>query len=116
MEIGKFNQKIIIQKKTIISDNIGNQTEKWINFHECWAEVNGVYGREYWQARQANEEKTINFKIRCCKKIEYLNSTDFRIFFRNANYDIQVVNNEFFGDKFLRIKAISEYDRRSENE
>ena len=116
MEIGKFNQKITIRQKTIISDKIGNQSEKWTDFHTCWAEVNGVYGREYWQARQANEEKTINFKIRYCEKLKNLNSTDFRIFFRDVNYDIQVVNNEFFGDKFLNIKAISEYDRRNNDE
>lgn len=116
MEIGKLNQRITIQKKTIISDKIGYQSEEWTDFHTCWAEVNGVYGREYWQARQTNEEKTINFRIRYCKILENLNSTDFRIFFRNTSYDIQVVNNEFFGDRFLYIKAISEYDRSESHE
>ena len=115
MEIGKLNQRIIIRKKSVIFDKIGDNSEKWTDFFSCWAEVRGVSGREYWQARQANEEKTINFKVRFCEKIRNLNSTDYRIFFRNTNYDIQSVDNEFFTDRFICIKAVSEYERSGDN-
>lgn len=116
MEIGKLNRRITILQKSTTSDKIGNQPEKWTKFYTCWAEVKIVSGREYWQARQDNEEKTTNFKIRYCKKLENLNSTDFIILFRNVRYNIQVVDNEFFGDRFLNIKTISVYDRGTENE
>ncbi len=110
MEIGTFNKKITIQKKEVIEDGIGNQSDKWIDFHSCWAEVKEIYGREYWEARQTNEEKTIKFTIRYCKKLENINSTDYRIFFKGNQYDIYVVNNKS-SNRYIYIKAISEYDR-----
>lgn len=115
-EIGTLNQRITIQKKETITDSIGNQSEKWTDFFSCWAEVREIQGREYYDARQVNMEKTLNFKIRYCKKLENLNSTDYRISFKGNCFDISTANNVSFGNQFIKIKAINEYDRGESHE
>lgn len=109
-DIGKLNQRISIQKKTVISDDIGNQTEEWTKVHDCWAAVNTVSGREFWAARQQNEENTVNFKVRYCKKIAEIGTVDYRIIFHNKIYDIISVDNMLFADSLINVKAVMHND------
>lgn len=109
-DIGKLNQRISIQKKTVISDSIGNQTEEWTKVHDCWAAVNTVSGREFWAARQQNEENTVNFKVRYCKKIAEIGTVDYRIIFHNKIYDIIAVDNMLFADSLINVKAVIHND------
>lgn len=109
-DIGKLNQRISIQKKTVISDGIGNQTEEWTKVHDCWAAVNTVSGREFLAARQQNEENTVNFKVRHCKKIAEIGTVDYRIIFHNKIYDIISVDNMLFADSLINVKAVMHND------
>lgn len=103
---GELNKRITIEKKTIEIDDLQNQTEKWTEFHKCWSAVNGVSGREYWQAREQHEENAVNFKIRYCKKLDELNTTDFRVVFQDKIYDISSIDNVFFADNIVNLKAL----------
>lgn len=105
-DTGKLNQRIMIQHKTVTADEIGNQTVEWADFHSCWAAVKGVSGREYWQAREQHEENTVNFKIRYCRKLKELGTTDFRIKFGDRLYDITSADNIQFADSLINIKAV----------
>lgn len=105
-DTGKLNQRITIQKKTVDTDNIGNQISEWVEFHSCWSAVYGVSGREYWQAREQHEENTVNFKIRYCKKLKELDAVNFRIKFRDKIYDITSVDNIQAADSLVNIKAV----------
>ena len=67
VDIGRLDKRITIQRQDVITDTEGNQTQEWTDFHSCWASVNGVTGREYWQARQSHEENTVNFS---CQRSE----------------------------------------------
>ena len=46
-DTGKLNQRITIQRNSVTTDDIGNQTAEWSDFHSCWADAYGVSGREY---------------------------------------------------------------------
>lgn len=105
-DVGRLDKRIVIQKhEKISSDKIGNQTSVWTDYHKCWAEIKGLYGREYWAAREQHEENTVTFKIRYCKKLKELNTFEFRILFNGKIYDIQNPNNLQFADSLLLIKA-----------
>lgn len=103
---GELNQRILIMKKTVSTDEIGNQFESWTDFYKCWSAVNGLSGREYWQAKEQHQEDTANFKIRYCKKLNEINTHDFKIIFKEKSYDIQSVDNVFFADNLVNIKAV----------
>lgn len=105
---GRMNKRIAIQMLETKEDKIGNQTPSWTDFHKCWANVNGVSGKEYWQARQQNEEQIISFRIRYCRKLSELNSFDYRILYRGDTYNIQYIDNLLQADSLLIIKAKKE--------
>jgi len=107
-DTGRMNKRIVIQKLGTEADKIGNQKSVWTDFHKCWANVNGVSGKEYWQARQQNEEKIVNFRIRYCHNLSGLNLSDYRILYHGEAYDIQYIDNLFQADSLLIIKARKE--------
>lgn len=107
-DTGRMDKRIVIQKRYDDADEIGNQISQWNDFHKCWASVNGVSGKEYWQARQQNEEQIVSFKIRYCRKLLKLNSYDYHILYNGETYNIQYIDNLFQADSLLIIKAKKE--------
>lgn len=107
-DTGRMDKRIVIQMLATEEDKIGNQASLWTDFHKCWANVNGVSGKEYWQARQQNEEQVISFRIRYCRKLSELNSFDYRILYRGDTYNIQHIDNLLQADSLLIIKAKKE--------
>ena len=105
VNIGKLNKRITIQRHTVTQDEEGNQMQEWTTFHSCWAAVNGISNREYWNARQQQEENIINFKIRFCDSLKALNKKDYRIIFDGRTYDIVFIDNVLFADSILNIKG-----------
>lgn len=106
IDTGKFNQRIIFQKQEHFSDKIGNQSTDIHDFYCCWANVQSVSGREYWEAREQHEENTFSFKVRFCRKLAEINKTDYFIKYRNKIFDITDINNLQASDSVLIIKAI----------
>lgn len=41
MDIALLNQKITIQKNTVVVDDIGNHISKWDDFYSCYATISG---------------------------------------------------------------------------
>ncbi len=105
-DTGKLNQRITIQRQKTVFDEIGNQTSEWTDFHSCWAAVNGLSGREYWEARQQNAENTVNFKIRYCQKLAELDTVGFQILFRDKIYNITSIDNQLFANSLINIKGV----------
>lgn len=106
VDTGKLDKRIYIQKKVIVSDKSKNQIATWVDYYSCWSAVNGLSGREYWQAREQHEENTINFKVRYCKLLDAVNTTDYRLIFDKKVYDIISIDNVFFADSLINLKAV----------
>lgn len=106
VDIGRLDKRITIQRQDVIIDTEGNQTQEWTDFHSCWASVNGLSGREYWQARQSHEENTVNFKVRFCAALKAINTVDYRIVFGGRIYNIEHIDNVLFADSLLNIKGV----------
>lgn len=106
VDIGKLDKRITIQHHTVTQDEEGNQMQEWTDFHSCWAAVNGISNREYWNARQQHEENIVNFKIRFCNALKLLNKTDYRIVFDGRIYNIVLIDNVLFADSILNVKGV----------
>ncbi len=104
-DTSRMDKRIVIQMRFDKEDEIGNRLTAWEDFHKCWANVGGVSGKEFWQARQQNEEQIVSFKIRYCRKLSGLNSYDYRILYHGETYNIQYIDNLFRADSLLIIKA-----------
>lgn len=114
MNAGTFKDKIIIQKKIVDIDNIGQQVEKWQDYFITFAYVNNlVLGvKELWEAVQQGSEKTVEFITRYCIKLSELDCVNYRIMFRNHIYDIIFIDNIQYKNNLLKMRAIV----REENE
>lgn len=106
VDIGKLNQRIVIEQRRVLKDAEGNEQQEWFPYHSCWAAVNGVSNREYWQAREQHEENIVSFKVRYCNRLKAMNKTDFRIVFRGRIYDIVMIDNMLFADSLLNLKGV----------
>ena len=72
----------------------------------CYAAVNGVSQRDYWNARQQHEENTVIFRMRCCSALKLLNTVDYRIVCSGLIYDITGIDNVLFADSVLNIRGV----------
>ena len=106
VDIGKLDKRVTIQRHIVTQDEVGNEQQEWVDYHSCWAAVNGVSNKEYWEAREQHEENTVNFKVRFCNKLSALNKIDYRIVFANRYYDITDIDNMLFADSLLNIKGV----------
>lgn len=105
-DIGRLDRRITIQKQSVGFDSIGNQKTVLTDFHNCWAAVSGVSGREYWEAREQHEENTLSFKIRYCRKLADIDKINYFIRYNGKVYDITDINNLNAADSLLIIKAV----------
>lgn len=106
MNAGAYREKIIIQKKSVVSDDIGQQSEKWSDFFVCHAYVNNISGKEFWEAAQQNAERTVNFIVRYCSILADINTVDYQIIFHGCIYDITFIDNIQYRNQTLKIRAM----------
>ncbi|WP_018249848.1 phage head closure protein [Orenia marismortui] len=86
----KPRRKIIIQKKTITTDEWENQVEDWVDWRIIWGQRLELFGSEYYAAAQIGEEKTIKFKIRYVTFLEEVDTVKFRIIYKDKEiFDIK---------------------------
>jgi SPP1 family predicted phage head-tail adaptor len=84
MNPGTLNRRITIQQLTTGKDDEGFPTESWNDFYSCWAAVEPLKGREYFQAAAFNAENTVRFRIRYRSGIK----PDMRIVYDKRVFDI----------------------------
>lgn len=107
---GRLKKKIILQKHTPSTDSYANQLLKWSDYMTLWADVNSLFGTEYWAAAAHGQQDTIVFTVRYSKKLEQLADskqlTEYRIIFHDIAYDIIHYDNINFANKLVKIKAV----------
>ena len=107
MDISKLNQRIEIQKGVSKTDEVGNVLQQWQVFYSCFASVKTAGGKER-QKGDKEEQHSVAFAVRFCKKLSELSAVDYRIMFRGKNYNIVQVDFVDYGGKTIKIKAESE--------
>ena len=91
MQAGEFKHRIEIQrivKKVGVDRTISTQYQ---TIKKVWAKANGLYGREWWEAKEYGAEGTVVFTIRYGAMAD-LTVKD-RILFRGRYYNIVSVDN-----------------------
>lgn len=107
MDISKLNQRIKIQKGVSKTDEVGNVFRQWRDFYSCFASVKTTIGKER-QNGDTEEQHSVSFTVRFCKKLSELSAVDYRIVFRGKTYNIIQVDFADYDGKTVKIKAESE--------
>lgn len=107
MDISKLNQRILIQKGSTQTDDVGNVFRQWQDFYFCFASVKTTGGKEQ-QNGDTEEQHSVTFTVRFCKRLSELSAVDYRIVFQGKLYNIIQVDFADYGGKTVKIKAESE--------
>lgn len=63
-QAGSLRERITIQQDVGIEDTSGERSHSWQDFHSCWAAVQDLSGREYFEANQSQSEISTQVRIR----------------------------------------------------
>ena len=107
MDISKLNQRILIQKGSTQTDDVGNVFRQWQDFYFCFASVKTTGGKEQ-QNGDTDEQHSVAFAVRFCKKLSEISAVDYRMVFRGKTYNIIQVDFADYDGKTIKIKAESE--------
>lgn len=105
MDIGSMRQRITLQEHRTVVDGIGNHTSEWVDCHSCFAYVNLASSSENGTQPAVRSEDILTFIIRWCRKLESLNSKEYRISFAGNFYNITCVVDVQFGHRKLKLTA-----------
>ncbi len=61
---GELEQYITIEKPVNTEGDYGETTTTWTTHCNCWANIQNLKGKEYWDAKSINSEVTAKIKIR----------------------------------------------------
>lgn len=101
MNIGQLRHRIEFQRLENIYDEEGFPVEDYKTFQKAWADVNDIYGKEYWDSKQTISENITNFHTRYYKNVD----SNCFILFNNQRYEIIEIDNVKYLNKELKIKA-----------
>lgn len=74
-------RNVVIQKLVEGEDEWGNVVSGWTDWRELWADLESLWGQEYFAARAVNEQNTVTFVLRYAPFLDQLNTTHFRVLF-----------------------------------
>lgn len=94
MNPGELRHKIKIQIQDLEQEN-----EVWNDVFSCWANVNPISGREYYQAETVNSDLTHRIRLRYRKGI----TPDMRILYKDRIFYIVSVINEYEKNYALQL-------------
>lgn len=104
MNSGDLKQRITIQKRTTKKVK-GVPTDVWDTFYSCWCSVNSLFGTELYKALEIQQENVLNFTVRYTKTLETLNTKDFRVIWKDRNFNIIATDYFGFSKEKITIKA-----------
>ena len=111
MNASMLKNKITIQKKTGVADDIGRISEVWSDFMVVHAYANRLSGQDLIVAAANGQQDTVTFSVRYWGALADLNSNDFRIVFMGRVFNILTVDNVQFMNVELKIRAVEEDGR-----
>lgn len=101
MNTGRMRHQIEFQKLETGFDDEGFPIKEYVTIHRAYADVNDLYGKEYWDSKQTISENLTVFHTRYLRDIDQ-NCT---ILFRGQRYEIYEIDNVRYLNKELKIKA-----------
>ena len=88
MDIALLNVKITVQKNTVTVDKIGNHKNEWTDYYSCYATVSGESPSENTDAGTVVDNSKIDFTVRYCKAVSFVDSTGCRVVYNGEIYNI----------------------------
>ena len=98
MEAGKLRHIITIQ--------ILDEDEAWTDYFTCFAQANGLGGKEYHALSSEQAQENVDFLIRYVEVLADLKPQSTRIIFMDKSYDVVSIDNFMFRNQSLKLRAV----------
>ena len=105
MEIGTLNQRITILEHRTVIDEIGNHITKWEETFSLWTKVTVKTASEITEAGVTKEIHKLEFLVRQSPASLNINSTNFRILFRNSIYNVTGIIPLYDYNNYMKIEG-----------
>ena len=105
MEIGTLNQRITILEHRTVIDEIGNHITKWEETFSLWAKVAVKTASETTEAGVTKEVQKLEFLVRQSPATLNINSTNFRILFRNSIYNVTGIAPLYDHNNYMKFEG-----------
>ena len=105
MEIGNLNQRITILEHRTVVDKIGNHITKWEENFSLWAKVTVKTATETTDVGVVKEVQKLEFLVRQSPASLNINSTNFRILFRNNIYNVTGITPLYDHNNYMKIEG-----------
>ena len=69
MEISRLNERITVEKNTVVTDAIGNHKNTWAPYFSCYAYAS-TYQAEEKESAVSSEERSVTFSVRLTSRRE----------------------------------------------
>ena len=103
MNIAAMNVRICFQKSSVVTDEIGNHTNEWVDYFSCYATVCVKCADDPDTAWLAVTSERMDFTVRYCSETAAVTSTGFRIMLGSRIYNIRSIDNMAFKNKSLKM-------------
>ena len=107
MNAGAYRHRVVIEKRSVVTDKIGNQSSEWKEHYKGYAYINNLSGTEYWQAAQTQSENTVMFVMRYHPLLNALDTVSYRLFWRDKEYNITSIDNVQYKNETVKIRAVA---------
>ena len=106
MEIGTLNQRITILEHRTVIDEIGNHITKLEETFSLWAKMTVKTASETTDAGVTKEIQKLEFLVlRQSPALLNINSTNFRILFRNSIYNVTGITPLYDHNNYMKIEG-----------
>ena len=105
MDIALLNRRIMVQRNTPYTGDIGNHLPRWEDYYSCACTVSGESDSENAVAGTTVDETKANFTIRWCAPASAITNTGYRVLFDGEIYDILTVDHMAYKHKSIKLKC-----------
>lgn len=72
-------------------------------YYKCWANIKRLSFKEFYSSKTDNSKIIDSFRVRRCKKVDFIDSRSYKIKYNNNTYNIIYINP--INDDFIDFKG-----------
>ena len=111
MDVAALRTKVTFQRNETVTDRYGNHKNTWTDYYTCFATIGGeglASSKEEQVAGTTVEDFSMTVSVRYCAKAASIDSTHFRVMFRDEIYNIVNIDHMNFRKRSLKFTCRKE--------
>ncbi len=110
MKISLLNERVTFEKNTAAVDEVGNHVNEWMEYFSCaaYAAASTYQQKEQEKAGTTVSDDALVFTVRYCSELAGLDTTHYRVRFRDTAYNITSVDMMNYGRKSIKVSCSKE--------